>query len=53
LQKFLEENKDNNRVIKFFNVEKKKLQKIIEKQKNIDEQKFKDNAKMQAMKLIG
>ncbi len=52
LQRFLEENKDNYRVIKFFNTEKKSLQKHIEKQRNIEEKKFKDNAKMQAMKLI-
>ncbi len=52
LQKFLEENKDNYRVIKFFNTEKKSLQKHIDKQRNIEEKKFKDNAKMQAMKLI-
>ncbi len=52
LQRFLEENKDNYRVIKFFNLEKKSLQKHIEKQRNIEEKKFKDNAKMQAMKLI-
>lgn len=52
LQNFLEENKDNYRVIQFFNVEKKALQKHIDKQRNIEEKKFKDNAKMQAMKLI-
>ncbi len=52
LQKFLEENKDNYRVIKFFNTEKKSLQKHIDKQRHIEEKKFKDNAKMQAMKLI-
>jgi inorganic triphosphatase YgiF len=52
LQKFLEENADNSQVVKFFNKEKKILQKHIEKQKKIEEQKFKDNAKMQAMKLI-
>lgn len=52
LQNFLEENKDNYRVIQFFNIEKKALQKHIDKQRNIEEKKFKDNAKMQAMKLI-
>ena len=52
LQKFLEENAENSQVIKFFNKEKKVLQKHIEKQKQIEEKKFKDNAKMQAMKLI-
>jgi len=52
LQKFLEENSDNARVVKFFNTEKKLLQKHIEKQRGIEERKFKDNAKMQAMKLI-
>lgn len=52
LQKFLEENKENDVVIKFFNKEKKNIQKHVEKQKQIEEKKFKDNAKMQAMKLI-
>ena len=52
LQNFLEENKDNYRVIQFFNTEKKALQKHIDKQRHIEEKKFKDNAKMQAMKLI-
>ncbi|MCP4523430.1 MAG: serine/threonine-protein phosphatase [Candidatus Gracilibacteria bacterium] len=53
LQKFLEENKDNDIVINFFNKEKKVLQKHVDKQKSIEEEKFKDNARMQAMKLIG
>lgn len=53
LQNFLEENKDNFRVIQFFNTEKKALQKHIDKQRQTEEKKFKDNAKMQAMKLIG
>jgi K+ transporter len=52
LQKFLEENTENSVVIKFFNKEKKNLHQHIEKQKSIEEKKFKDNAKMQAMKLI-
>lgn len=52
LQRFLEENKENSVVIKFFNKEKKIIQADIEKQKQIEEKKFKDNAKMQAMKLI-
>jgi serine phosphatase RsbU (regulator of sigma subunit) len=52
LQKFLEENTENAVVIKFFNKEKKNIQKHVEKQKQIEEKKFKDNAKMQAMKLI-
>lgn len=52
LQKFLEENAENNIVVKFFNKEKINIQKHIERQKKTDEDKFKDNAKMQAMKLI-
>jgi serine phosphatase RsbU (regulator of sigma subunit) len=52
LQKFLEENTENSVVIKFFNKEKKNIHQHIEKQRSIEERKFKDNAKMQAMKLI-
>lgn len=52
LQRFLEENKEKAVVIKFFNKEKKNIQHHIEKQKQIEERKFKDNARMQAMKLI-
>jgi serine phosphatase RsbU (regulator of sigma subunit) len=52
LQKFLEENADNNTVVNFFNHEKKYIQKNIERQKKTNEDKFKDNAKMQAMRLI-
>jgi hypothetical protein len=52
LQKFLEENAEKNTVIAFFNKEKKSIQKHIERQKKTDEDKFKDNARMQAMKLI-
>lgn len=52
LQKFLEENKENSIVINFYNREKAKVQKNIEKQRKIDLEKLKKNAKNEAMQLI-
>ncbi|QFR39542.1 serine/threonine-protein phosphatase [Candidatus Gracilibacteria bacterium 28_42_T64] len=53
LQKFLEENKEKDIVIKFFNKEKKILLKKLEKHKGLEQEKIKRNAKSEAMNLIG
>ncbi|MDD3144722.1 MAG: PP2C family protein-serine/threonine phosphatase [Candidatus Gracilibacteria bacterium] len=53
LQKFLEENKENSIVINFYNREKSKVQKHIEKQRKIEQERLKKNAKTEAMELIG
>ncbi|MFK7779894.1 MAG: PP2C family protein-serine/threonine phosphatase [Candidatus Gracilibacteria bacterium] len=53
LQKFIEENAENSSVIKFYNKEKKIILKNIEKLHNENENKVKDNAKLEAMILIG
>lgn len=52
LQKFLEENKENSIVINFYNREKSKVQKHIEKQRKIEQERLKKNAKTEAMELI-
>ncbi len=52
LQKFLEENKENSIVINFYNKEKSKIQKHIEKQRKLEEEKLKKNTKSEAMELI-
>ncbi|NVP17598.1 serine/threonine-protein phosphatase [Candidatus Gracilibacteria bacterium] len=53
LQKFLEENKENSIVIKFYNSQKKRIQKSIEKQRKEEQEKLKRNAKNEALQLIG
>ncbi|USN59265.1 MAG: hypothetical protein H6767_04240 [Candidatus Peribacteria bacterium] len=53
LSNFLEENKTNTSVIHFYNDEKKQILKNIERQRKLDEEKIKDNAKLEALKLIG
>lgn len=52
LQNFLEENKDNDSVISFFNKEKKIIVKNIENVKKIELEKVKKNARLEALKLI-
>jgi len=52
LTNFLEEHKDKNIVISFFNKEKKVILKGIYKQRKKDENKIKNDAKLEAMKLI-
>jgi len=52
LQKFLEENKENSIVIKFYNSQKKNIQKNIEKQRKEEQEKLKRNAKNEALQLI-
>jgi len=52
LQKFLEEYSNNSSVVKFYNKEKKKILKNIEKVHTENEDKVKNNAKMEAMALI-
>ncbi len=53
LQKFLEENKENSIVIKFYNTQKKKIQLNIEKQRKLEQDKIRSNARMEALNLIG
>ena len=52
LKHFLEENKHNTSVIKFYNKEKEKILKRIEKTKEIEEKKLQQNIKLEASKLI-
>jgi len=52
LQNFLEENKSKKIVIDFYNKEKKIIQKAIEKERKKQEEKLKENAKLEALKLI-
>ncbi len=52
LSNFLEENKDNSSVINFYNKEKKSILKSIDKQRKKEELKIKNNAKLEAMKLM-
>ena len=52
LSTFLEENPWNELVIKFFNKEKKNIIKQIEKEKEKQEIKLKQNSKLEALKLI-
>jgi hypothetical protein len=52
LTKFLDENKDKPIVIKFYNSQKKNILKNIEKQRKREKEKLKNNAKLEAMKLI-
>jgi hypothetical protein len=52
LQKFLEENKENSIVIKFYNREKKRVQVSIEKQRKEEQEKLRRNAKNEALQLI-
>lgn len=52
LQKFLEENKENSIVIKFYNKEKSKVQRHIENQRKLEQEKLKKNSKTEAMQLI-
>ena len=53
LSKFLEENPWNSLVINFYNKEKKSILKQISKEKEKDTKKLKQNAKLDALKLIG
>ncbi|MCH2188676.1 serine/threonine-protein phosphatase [Candidatus Gracilibacteria bacterium] len=53
LQGFLEENKGNKYVIQYYNKEKRKIIKNIEISKKKEEKKYKDNAKLEALNLIG
>jgi len=52
LKHFLEENKQNSSVIKFYNKEKEKILKRIEKTKESEEKKLQQNIKLEASKLI-
>lgn len=52
LQKFLEENKEKTIVIKFFNEEKKHILKNIDRERKKDEEKIKESARAEAMRLI-
>ena len=52
LQNFLEENKSKRIVIDFYNKEKKIIQRAIEKERKKQEEKLKENAKLEALKLI-
>ena len=52
LKHFLEENKQNSSVIKFYNEEKGKILKRIEKAKEIKEKKLQQNIKLEASQLI-
>lgn len=52
LNRFLDENKDKEIVIKFYNSEKKHILKNMKKSKKLEEEKLKQNAKLEAMKLI-
>lgn len=53
LQRFLEENKERPDVIKFYNKQKKNIQKNIRKEKLREDMEMKKNAKLEALKLIG
>ena len=53
LSTFLEENPWNSLVIKFYNKEKRIILKQISKEKEKDSNKLKQNAKLEALKLIG
>lgn len=53
LWKFLEENPWNRFVINFYNTEKKYILKQIEREKEIEEEKLKQNTQIEALKLIG
>jgi len=52
LTKFLDENKEKSIVINFYNKEKKIILKNIEKQRKREKEKLKNNAKLEALKLI-
>ena len=52
LKHFLEENKQNSSVINFYNKEKEKILKNIEKIKEIENKKIEKNIKLEASKLI-
>lgn len=52
LQKFIEENAENPSVVKFYNKEKKIILKNVEKLHIENEDKVKNNAKLEAMTLI-
>ena len=52
LKHFLEENKQNSSVITFYNKEKEKILKNIEKIEKIENKKFEKNIKLEASKLI-
>ena len=52
LQNFLEENKSKRIVIDFYNKEKKIIQKSIENERKKQEEKLKENARLEALKLI-
>lgn len=53
LWNFLKENPWNKLVINFYNKEKKVILKQIEIEKGLEEEKLKQNAKIEALKLIG
>lgn len=52
LNQFLDENKNKEIVIKFYNKEKKYILKNLKKFKKVEDDKLKQNAKLEAMKLI-
>ena len=52
LTNFLEENKDKQKVIQFFNKEKKFILKNMDKQRKNEESKIKNNANLEAMRLM-
>jgi len=52
LTNFLEEHKDKDKVIAFFNKEKKIILKWIEKQRKQEAEKIKHNVRLEAMKLM-
>ncbi len=52
LNNFLENYKQNNEIVKFYNKQKKKIVTIRKQNKNLEEDKLKKNSKLEAMKLI-
>jgi hypothetical protein len=52
LQKFLEENKEKDIAIDFYNSQNKKIQKSLEKQKKYEQDKIKRNTRYEALSLI-
>jgi hypothetical protein len=52
LTDFLETNKENNKAIDFYNKKKSVIMKNVERTRLIEENKLKQNTKLEAMKLI-
>ncbi|MDR1987999.1 MAG: hypothetical protein LBQ24_04570 [Candidatus Peribacteria bacterium] len=52
LKKFFEENKNKDIVLNFYNEERKRIQKIIEKQRKYEQNKIKRNTEFEALSLI-